>query len=226
MEPRHKVQVGYCWVVCHKPLWSHGTVSWSRSLISVDVNIPTSKLDHVTRPWGVSRQVSKSPVDCGSAVGCRLSCLFAQDVVLLSLLLGCRVRLVLPGSGIAWLAEQICELGRCTRARRPLLSSSCSGAGRGTVGLHRFRVFKRVVGVLRSLSTGGQVDITGAGDERARSSLRSSRRWGTVREALQERVVSCLTRRGHPTPFRGGCRWAGELHIVCGGVRNSPLPSV
>lgn len=59
-----KVQVGYCWVVCHKPLWSDGTVSWSQSLISVHVNIPTSKLCHVTTLWGVSRQVSKSPVDC------------------------------------------------------------------------------------------------------------------------------------------------------------------
>lgn len=100
--------------------------------------------------WGVLRKASSSPVVCVSAIGCQVSCLFDKDAVLLSLLLGCRVRFVYPAEALPGLLSR--------SVNGPLLSgeaSPCvvdSGAGNGIVGCTISRA-KRRVGVPTSRST-------------------------------------------------------------------------
>ena len=100
----------------------------------------------------------------------------------------------LPGSGIAWLAKQICEwavaIGRgvplCRLVRcRP---RDCWVAP--------FCVASYASVCCRVWSTVAGVDSTGAGEERPHGRPQSSRRWGTVCEALQERLVFRLANVG------------------------------
>lgn len=159
--------------------------------------------------WGVLRKASNSPVVCGSAGGCWMSCLFDKDVVLLSLLLGCRVRLVYPAEALPGLLSR--SVIGPLQSGEASLCVVVSGAGTCNCGLHHFacEATRQCAYVW--------VDSIESGQHRRGRRPAASQPvvvpplaygvGGFARETFNR-----FGKRGHPIPW-GGCRAAGSRFL-------------